>query len=81
MMTVEALTTFFGWCSIINIAVMLLSTLAITLFRAPVVRIHSRTFQVNPDDLPMLYFNYLANYKIAIYMFNIVPYIALKIMV
>jgi len=44
------------------------------------VRIHSRLFRVDPEALPMTYLQYLGNYKIAIIILNIVPYIALRIM-
>jgi len=80
MMTMDSLTAFLGWCSIINIGVMIISTLAVTAFKQPVIRLHSKMFGLNPDELSMAYFNYLGNYKIAIYIFNFVPYIALKIM-
>jgi len=80
MMDIDALTTFLGWCSIINIGVMIISTLAITTFRETIIRLHSRMFSVNPDALPMKYFTYLGNYKLAIYMLNFVPYVSLKIM-
>jgi len=81
MMTLEALTTFFGWCAIINIVVLLISTFLIMFFKQPVVRLHSKFFGVSVDELPAMYFNYLGNYKIATYVLSIVPYIALKVMV
>ena len=79
-MTIDSLTTFFGWCAVINIVVLLLSTLPICFFKSWVVGIHSKMFGLSPADLPMKYFEYLGNYKIAIYTLSIVPYIALKIM-
>ena len=80
MMTLDALTTFFGWCAVINIAVLLISTFLIMIFKQAVMRLHSKFFDVTQDDLPAMYFNYLGNYKIATYVLSIVPYIALKIM-
>ena len=80
MMTLDALTTFLGWCAVINIGVMIVSTFAITAFKQPVIRLHSKMFGLNQEELPAMYFNYLGNYKIAIYILNFVPYIALKIM-
>ena len=79
-MAMETWATFLGWCTVINIGVLLFSTVAIMIFKDPVVRLHSKLFGLNADDLPMMYFNYLGNYKIAIYMLNLVPYIALKVM-
>ncbi len=80
MMTLDSLATFLGWCAVINIGVLLLSTLLVCVLKDWVVGIHSKMFKLNPADLPMAYFEYLGNYKIAIYILNIVPYIALKIM-
>jgi len=81
MMTLDALTTFFGWCAIINITVLLISTILLMLFKQPIMRLHSKFFGVSADELPTMYFNYLGNYKIATYVISIVPYIALKVMV
>lgn len=81
MMTLDALTTFFGWCAVINIAVLLISTFLIMIFKQPVMKLHGKFFDVTQDDLPAMYFNYLGNYKIATYVLSIVPYIALKVMV
>jgi len=80
MMTLDALTTFLGWCLIFNVAVMLISIIAITAFKKSVIRIHSKMFDMNPDDLPVIYFNFIGNYKLIVYVFNLVPYVALKIM-
>lgn len=80
MITIETLTAFFGWCAVINIIVLLLTTIAVSLAKDRIVRVHSKIFGLKPDDLPMAYFEYLGNYKIAIYVLSIVPYIALKIM-
>lgn len=80
MITIDTLTTFLGWCAVINIGVLALTTIALILMRGPVSSIHSRLFGLNQDDLPPYYFQYLGNYKIAIFIFNIVPYIALKVM-
>lgn len=80
MMTLDTLTAFLGWCTVINIAVLIVSTLVITAFKQSILTLHSKMFGLISADLPMVYFNYLGNYKIAIYILNLVPYIALKIM-
>ena len=36
---------------------------------------------VDPTELPALYFKYLGNFKIGILLFNLAPYVALKLMV
>lgn len=78
-MDINTLTLFLGWCSIINIGILLFSTFALVVARGPVSGIHSKLFGVNQSELAPLYMQYLGNYKIAIIILNIVPYIALKI--
>jgi hypothetical protein len=80
MMDMHALTMLLGWCAVINIAVLLVSTIALVAVRGPVSNIHSKLFGVSQSDLAPLYMQYLGNYKIAIIILNIVPYLALKIM-
>lgn len=80
-MTIESLTTFLGWCSVINITILILSTLMMIIMRDFAVKIHSGLFRVDAEALPITYLQYLGNYKIAIIILNIVPYIALRIMI
>jgi hypothetical protein len=79
-MDMQSLTTFFGWCAVLNIGLLVFSTLMMALLKDQAVRIHSSLFGLNPDGLPDKYFDWLANYKIATYIFSIVPWLALKIM-
>jgi hypothetical protein len=81
MMTTETLTEFFGWVSIINIAVLLISTILVIVMRGPISKFHSKIFGIDQKDLGHAYFQYLAQYKIAMIVLSIAPYIALKIMV
>ena len=77
-MELETLTAFFGWCSLINIGLMLLSTVTLLVGQESIVRIHSRMFGLEKKELQRAYFQYLAQLKIAVLVFSIVPYIALK---
>ncbi|WP_444928505.1 DUF6868 family protein [Microbulbifer sp. SSSA002] len=78
-MELENLTLLLGWASVINIGILLLSTLGLVCLRKPITRVHARIFTLNEQDLGRAYFQYLAQYKIAILVFNITPYFALKI--
>jgi hypothetical protein len=80
MMTIESLTELLGWVSVINIGILVLSTLAVITVRASITEIHSKIFGLDEKDLGRAYFQYLAQYKIAIIVLNVAPYIALKIM-
>lgn len=80
MFSIESITSFLGWCSVINIGVLMLSSALLIAFKQPILGIHSKLFGLEKENLPLAYFQYLGNYKIAIFMLNIVPYIALKVM-
>ncbi|MFK8066991.1 MAG: DUF6868 family protein [Gammaproteobacteria bacterium] len=79
-MEINTVASFLGWCSIINIGILFLSTAVVLLMRETISNIHSTMFGVSESNLPSAYFRYLANYKIAILVFNIAPYFALQIM-
>lgn len=80
MFTLQTLTEFLGWASVINISILLISSISLILMRESIIRIHSEMFGLDDTHLSRAYFQYLAQYKIAIFIFNLVPYIALKIM-
>ena len=80
MITIDSVTTFFGWCSVINIALLVASSLLLMVSKEPVAKIHGKLFGVKQKEVQLTYFQYLGNYKIAIIVFNLVPYIALKVM-
>lgn len=80
-MSLEQLTSFLGWCTVLNIGLLLFSTAFLAGFSAQVSEIHARLFKLKSDELASTYFRYLAGYKILIIMFNLVPYLALRIMI
>lgn len=80
MMSIEQLMVFFAWCTLLNFAVLIFATVSLFVFRSFVTEIHSRLFGLNEAELAKIYLKYLAYYKIAIFVFNLVPYLALRIM-
>ncbi len=79
MESMETLTAFLGWCSAINIGILLVAWIFVMPLRGPVSRIHSMMFGLDEADLARQYFQYLAQYKIVIFVFNLAPYLALRI--
>ena len=79
-MNLDTLTSFLGWCSVINIVVMAVAALALTALREPLERLHARQFRLEPAAVRAAYFDYLSRYKIGILIFNLAPWLALKIM-
>ena len=79
-MTIETLTELLGWASVLNIVVLMLSTIILVAMRGTIAKLHSQLFGLDEKDLGRAYFQYLAQYKIAIIVLNVAPYLALKIM-
>ena len=76
---IEQLTAFFGWCTVINIGLLLFSTLMVSLVRDFAINMHSKIFNLDPETLPAMYFDYLGRLKLLMIVFNLVPYLALRI--
>ena len=80
MIELDTVTSFLGWCTLLNFGFLAFAALWVTVFRETAKKIHSKMSGINPDELDAIYFNFLANYKLAFLIFNLTPYIALKIM-
>lgn len=80
MISIQQLTTFFGWCTVINFGLLLFTSFALMWFRAPIAAIHGKLFGLEQAGLAETYFKYVANFKIAAIIFSFVPYVALKFM-
>ncbi len=46
---------------------------------APIKRLHAAMFNLSEEDVSRAYFRYFAHYKLLIVVFNLAPYIALRI--
>jgi hypothetical protein len=79
-MDINEITVFFGWCTLINMSIYTFSSLFIIVLKRFTMNLHSKLMGMNAKKLPALYFKYLGNYKIAILIFNLAPYLALKLM-
>ena len=80
MNSIDALAEFFGWCTVINIGIYLLTVVSLTLFRGMALRINVRIFLISEEDVSRMSFQYVGAYKLAITVLCFVPYVALKIM-
>ena len=78
-MTIEVITKFLGWTTVVNVGILLFSTVMLVAMRGTITTIHSKLFGLDEKDLGRAYFQYLGQYKIAIIVLNIAPYIALRI--
>jgi len=80
MMNIQDITTFFGWCTVINFSLYTILALFIVLFKNVTTDLHSKLMGLDSCELPRLYFKFLSHYKVGIMLFSLTPYIALKLM-
>lgn len=80
MDTIDTIREFLGWCSVINIGILMFSSILIIAIRGFVSQTHAKLFDLDEGSVRLAYFHYLGQYKIAIIVFNIVPYFTLLIM-
>jgi len=78
-MDIQTLTAFFMWCTILNFALLLLSSLICLCAGDWAYRIHSKWFSISRETFNVAIYSFLGLYKILIFVFNLIPYIALLI--
>jgi len=78
--TIDTLTTFFGWCTLINVGIYSFTVGALMVFRRRALRINARIFAISEDEVARITFLYVGAYKLAITVFCFVPWLALKLM-
>ena len=79
-MSLKTLKTFFFWMTVINFLILVISTVGVVALTQEMKVIHSQMFHVPSDELSQIYLEYLAWYKLLWIIFNLVPYISLRVM-
>ena len=78
-MTIEMLKHFLLWCVAIDYAVLLIWCLVFKFAHGPHYRLTNRWFRISEERYNELNLAGVAVFKIAILIFNLVPYIALRL--
>lgn len=78
-MSINMLTDFLGWCAVLNIALLFWWVFFMTVAHDWVYRIHTRWFYLNMERFDAIHYAGIAFYKLSIIIFNIAPYLALRI--
>ena len=78
-MALEEIRATLAWCSVINIGLLLWWLLCIIFARDWVYKMHSRWFNIPVEKFDSIHYAGIAFFKISIFLFNLVPYFALRI--
>ncbi|MBU4304076.1 MAG: hypothetical protein KJ893_00395 [Candidatus Omnitrophica bacterium] len=78
-MTISIMRDVLGWCSVINIGLLLWWFLFFTFAHDWIYRMHGKWFKIPVEKFDSIHYAGMAFFKICIFLFNIAPYIALRI--
>ncbi len=78
-MTIEIIRSALAWCIVINWGLMLWWFLFFTFAHDLMYRIHSKWFNISVEKFDAIHYAGIAFFKILVFMFNLVPYLALRI--
>ena len=78
-MTVELLREFLLWCLVINFGLLTMWFLFIALAGDMIYRLHGKWFKMPRETFDAIHYSGMAFFKIIVFVFNAVPYIALLI--
>ena len=79
-MSLKTLKTVFFWMTVVNFLILMISAFGVVMLTQEMKVLHSKIFHISPDKLSLIYFEYLAWYKLLWLIFNLVPYVAMRIM-
>ena len=80
-MSIEQLLDFFGWCTVINLGLLLWWIFFITIAHDWTCRMHNKFFILSNERFDAIHYAGIAFFKLSIFLFNISPYLALRIIV
>jgi len=80
-MSVETLAAVLGWCTIVNFGILALSSVMLMCIRKPIQAIHTKMTNLPTEQLDQVYFQYLAQFKLLWIVFNLTPYLAIRVFI
>ncbi|MGD8786236.1 MAG: hypothetical protein PVJ60_02335 [Phycisphaerales bacterium] len=78
-MGIESIKAFFMWCTILNLVLLVFSSLILMFAKDWAYRMHSKFFPISREAFNVAIYSFLGLYKIFVFVFNVIPYIALVI--
>ena len=77
-MTKDNLRTFLGWCSVINLGILLYWIIALVFARDLVFQTHTWWFEISEERFDEIHYTMMGYYKLAVLLFNVTPYLVLR---
>ena len=78
-MDILNLEAFFLWCFVINYSILAVWFLMIIFAKDVIYNLHSKWFFLSKEQFNSINYMWMGFYKLAIFLFNLAPYIAIQI--
>ena len=78
-MDIQTLTSFFMWCSIINIGILFFLALIYMLAPNLTYRLQSQFISISRETFDIVFYSFIGFFKVVVLVFNVVPWIVLLI--
>ena len=78
-MTPEAIRSVLAWCTLMNLLLLLFWFAYFRMAHDWLYGIHRRWFDIAADKFDTIHYGAMAGFKLGIILFNLVPYLALRI--
>ena len=78
-MDIDSIRAFFMWCTILNVALLLFSSLACIFFGDFSYRMNHKFFSISRQEFNIMLVSFIGLYKLLVLVFSLIPYIALVI--
>jgi hypothetical protein len=78
-MTIESIRAVLAGCSVIDIGLLLFWFLFFSLAHDWIYRFHRQWFNLSVEKFDAIHYAGMALFKISIWLFNLVPYLAMRI--
>jgi hypothetical protein len=79
LVTLQSAINFLLWCTLLNYAVLLVWFAAFAFAHGWMRTLHGRWFHLSQERFDSIHYAAMAVYKIGILLFNLVPYLALRL--
>ena len=78
-MTTDVIRKVLAWSIVINYVILIIWFAAFCLAHDWIYALHGRFFKLSPEQFDSLHYLGMSIYKIGILLFNLVPYLAIRI--
>lgn len=80
-MKIEIIRAALAWSTVINMVFLIWWLLILTLAHDWVYRLHRKWFKLSVESFDTIHYSGIGLFKICIFVFNLVPYLALRIVI